>query len=653
MVSHFFVQNYAPITILLQPTTQYSYTRTHQNKQAFNMAVLVINCGSSSLKFAVFQNDETLIASGKHERLVQDADAGVSHAEAVEEVLRECAQFDITCVGHRVVHGGALYHQPQLIDDSVLSAIEQYIPAAPMHNPYSLAAIKAAQEALPSVPQIAVFDTSFHAAMPRRASTYAIDYDVAQKHGIRRFGFHGISHEYAANVAATYLERPLDELRLITMHLGNGASACAVEFGCSTETSMGNTPLEGLVMGTRSGDVDAGVILNLLRTGEYDADSLNTLLNHESGLAGLSGLGNDLREIETAAAAGHDRARLAINVFAHRARKYIGAYAAAMGGVDAIAFTGGIGENSASMRRRILQRLEFLGVMVNEDTNQDASIKNDNDHAVISTNNSRVDVIVVKTNEELMIARDSMRITNSTRAGSLQAEKDSSGETQETELPPIPIAVSARHCHLTAETFATLFGADASPTPVKDLYQPGQYACAEKVTLIGPRNRIENVRLLGPLRSVDQVEIARTDEFKLGVDAPVRNSGQVKGSAAITLEGPAGTVHLKEGLICARRHIHMRVDDAKLYGVKDKEQVSVAVLGGERDLIFGDVLVRVKDSYKLEMHIDTDEGNAAELTPGTGGSLNPVDLDEASSIDLQTETDDVYVSVGLGMASKI
>lgn len=579
------------------------------------MAVLVINCGSSSLKYAVFADDETLLSSGKHERLVEDADAGVSHAEAVAEVLEQCSQFDISCVGHRVVHGGARYHQPQIIDESVLSAIEHFIPAAPMHNPFSLAAIIAAQEALPSVPHVAVFDTSFHSRMPRRASTYAIDYDVAQKYGIQRFGFHGISHEYAANVAASYLQRPLEDLRLITMHLGNGASACAVEFGCSTETSMGNTPLEGLVMGTRSGDVDAGVILNLLRTGEFDADSLSALLNKQSGLAGLSGIGNDLREIETAAAAGHDRARLAINVFAHRARKYIGAYAAAMGGVDAIAFTGGIGENSASMRRRVLQRLEFLGVMINEDANDDASIQSDNDHAVISTKNSRVDVIVVKTNEELMIARESIRVTeNALPAAS---------------APPIPIAVSARHCHLTKETFAKLFGADAEPTPVKDLYQPGQYACAEKITLVGPRNRIEGVRLLGPLRDVDQVEIARTDEFKLGVDAPIRNSGQVAGSAPITLEGPAGTVHLKEGLICARRHIHMHSDDAATYGVKDKEEVSVAIMGGERDVIFGDVLVRVKDSYKLEMHIDTDEGNAAELTSGSTGEINAVDLDES------------------------
>lgn len=590
------------------------------------MTVLVINCGSSSLKYAVFGDNEALLSSGKYERLVDDADAGVSHAEAVADVLEKCAHFDIHCVGHRVVHGGARYHQPQIIDESVLAAIEHFIPAAPMHNPYSLAAIIAAQQALPSVPHVAVFDTSFHSRMPRRASTYAIDYDVAQKHGIQRFGFHGISHEYAANVAASYLQSPLEDLRLITMHLGNGASACAVEFGCSTETSMGNTPLEGLVMGTRSGDVDAGVLLNLLRTGEFDADSLNTLLNKQSGLAGLSGIGNDLREIEAAAAAGNDRARLAINVFAHRARKYIGAYAAAMGGVDAIAFTGGIGENSASMRRRILQRLEFLGVMINEDANDDASIQNDNDHAVISTKNSRVDVVVVKTNEELMIARESTRITGNTSTESAEGNASTQAETQR---PPIPVAVSARHCHLTKETFAQLFGADAQPTHVKDLYQPGQFACAEKVTLVGPRNRIEGVRLLGPLRNVDQVEIARTDEFKLGVDAPIRNSGQVAGSAPITLEGPAGTVHLKEGLICARRHIHMHSDDAAIYGVQDKEEVSVAIMGGDRDVIFGDVLVRVKDSYKLEMHIDTDEGNAAELTSASTGDINAVDLDEA------------------------
>ncbi len=600
------------------------------------MATLVINCGSSSLKYAVFDNKEALITSGKHERLVVNPDTGESHGEAVTSILEKCRAYEITGIGHRVVHGGDRFHQANLINDEVLAAIEEFTPAAPMHNPYSLAAIRAAQKAWPDVPHVAVFDTSFHSRMPRRAYTYAIDHTIAEKHNIRRFGFHGISHQYAAGVAAGFLQRPMDELRLITLHLGNGASASAVEFGCSTETSMGNTPLEGLVMGTRSGDVDAGVLMNLLRTGEFDVESLDNMLNRKSGLAGLSGISNDLRELETAAADGNKQARLAINVFAHRARKYIGAYAATMGGVDALVFTGGIGENSASMRARILQRLEFMGVMIDEDKNLDASIQADNQFAVISTPNSRVDVIVVKTNEELMIARETQKVAAAQKKSALAASA-----IDEIELPPIPIAVSARHCHLTAETFAALFGEDAEPTPLKDLSQPGQYACEEKVTLIGPRNKLEGVRLLGPLRNVDQVEIARTDEFRLGVDAPVRNSGQVSGSAPITLEGPAGIVNLTEGLICARRHIHMHPDDAALYGVQDKDEVSIAIVGGDRDLIFGDVLIRVKESYKLEMHIDTDEGNAAELGRAASGELNQSDIDEPAD-------DDIYRNVAIG-----
>lgn len=581
------------------------------------MNVLVINCGSSSVKFALFDEQENLIVSGKRERLGQKSDdRAETHQEAITAIFDSLSAHQIDAVGHRVVHGGEACQESCLITDEVISAIRQHIPDAPMHNPYSLAAINSAQQAVEGVPHVAVFDTAFHSRMPRRATTYAIDHDVAKKHGIRRFGFHGISHQYAAGIAADFVQRPLDELRLITLHLGNGASACAVEFGRSAETSMGNTPLEGLVMGTRSGDVDAGVLLTLLRSGEFDIDSLDELLNHRSGLAGLSGQGNDLREIEKAAAEGDDRSRLAINVFAHRARKYIGAYAAAMGGVDVVAFTGGIGENSASMRRRILQRLEFLGLLLDEDRNRDASVVKDQDFARITTERSRVEAIVVKTNEELMIARETRRIML---------------ESQQTAPAQIPIAVSGRHCHLTQDTFRALFGPDATPTEYKPLSQPGQYACEEKVNLIGPRDRIDGVRLLGPLRSVDQIEISRTDEFKLGVDAPVRDSGKVEGSAPITVEGPHGTVQLTQGLICARRHIHMHPDDAQQFNVKDKDEVAISVVGGERDLIFGDVLIRVKDSYALEMHIDTDEANAAELGRGATGALLNADVDDEIS----------------------
>ena len=268
-------------------------------------------------------------------------------------MLEAARPFSIAAIGHRVVHGGAKFIDATLIDDEVEKQIEACVSLAPLHNPSNLAGIRTLRAALPGVPQVAVFDTAFHARMPRRARTYAIDQDVAQKHGLRRYGFHGTSHAYVAQLAAQHLKRPLNELRLITLHLGNGASACAVELGHSTETSMGLTPLEGLVMGTRAGDLDAGVVLALLRSGEFDVKSVDALLNTRSGLAGLSGVGNDLRDIEQRASEGDDRCRLAVAVFAHRVRKYIGAYAATMGGLDAIVLTGGIGENAVAMRRRI------------------------------------------------------------------------------------------------------------------------------------------------------------------------------------------------------------------------------------------------------------------------------------------------------------
>jgi len=434
---------------------------------------------------------------------------------------------------------------------------------------------------------------------------YAIDTELAKEHGIRRFGFHGTSHKFVAGLAADHLKTPVNDLRIITLHLGNGASACAVELGSSSETSMGMTPLEGLVMGTRSGDVDPGVVLKLAR--ELGIDEAERVLNRESGLKGLSGIGNDLRDLQAKAEEGHDGARLALTVFAHQVRKYIGAYAAVMGGVDAVVLTGGIGENSAPMRRRILQRLEFLGIRMDEDANQDARVTDDDPVRDISDSGARVKTLVIATNEELEIAR--------------QTQEVASGAKKVTEKKPIPIAVSARHIHLTREALDTLYGEGHELTPYKPLSQPGQYAAEEKLTVIGPRNKIEGVRILGPLRPGCQIEISRTDEFFLGVDAPVRHSGKVKGSAPITLEGPKGTLKLEEGLICAWRHIHMTPADAEAYGVKDKEYVEVAIKGGPRDLIFGDVLVRVKDSYALEMHIDTDEANAAELGRMSEGDI--------------------------------
>ena len=567
------------------------------------MKVLVLNAGSSSVKHVVIDpQTEACELEGKIERIGQ----GVTHEQAFSQILERCAGISIDAVGHRVVHGGKDFHQAAVINAEVEAAIAACVPLAPLHNPHNLAGIRAARAALGTIPHVAVFDTAFHARLPRRARTYAIDQQVAEREGIRRYGFHGTSHEYVAGVAAKAIGRHLAELRMITLHLGNGASACAVELGHSTDTSMGMTPLEGLVMGTRAGDMDPGVLLALARKG-MTAGDLDTLLNQRSGLAGLSGHGNDLRDIERRAAEGDERSRLAIQVFAHRVRKYIGAYAAVMGGLDAVVLTGGIGENGAAMRLRILQRFDYLGLLVDEDRNADARLDAANPVARISSDVSRVVVLAVRTNEELAIARQTAHAVRES-----QPRADSTS---------IPIAVSARHFHLCAASFEKLFGPGRQPTRWRDISQPRQYACEEKANLIGPRGRIDGVRLLGPLRGKDQVEISRTDEFKLGVDAPVRDSGKVEGSAPIILEGPAGTLHLREGLICAKRHIHMAPADAKRFAVKDGDEVEVRVTGGPRDLTFGDVLIRVSPMFVLEMHIDTDEANAAEIDQGSSGGL--------------------------------
>ncbi len=563
----------------------------------------MLNAGSSSVKFRVIDAaTSATLAEGKIERV----GAQIPHAEAFARIVQACAGHGIDVVGHRVVHGGERFHAAAVIDDEVVAAIEACSKLAPLHNPHNLAGIRAAREAFPRAAHVAVFDTALHARLPRRARTYAIDHEVAEREGIRRFGFHGTSHGYVAQLAAASLGRSLSDLRLITLHLGNGASACAMEFGHSTETSMGMTPLEGLVMGTRPGDLDAGVLLALARAGLSVAE-LDALLNERSGLAGLSGHGNDLRDIEARAAEGDDRARLAVQVFSHRVRKYVGAYAAVMGGLDGVVCTGGIGENAVGMRRRILQRLDFLGLVLDEDLNADARVDDAHPVARISADQSRVAALVVKTNEELSIARQAAALVQ--RAASPAV------------LAPIPVAVSARHLHLTKDSFEKLFGVGKEPTRLRDISQPGQYSCEERVNLVGPRGRIDGVRLLGPLRPKDQVEVSRTDEFKLGVDAPIRDSGSVEGSAPITLEGPAGTLHLPQGLICAKRHIHMSPADAERYGVVDGDEVEVAITGGPRDLTFGDVLIRVSPKFVLEMHIDTDEANAAELNQGATGTL--------------------------------
>jgi acetate kinase len=596
------------------------------------MPVLVINCGSTSLKASVVDpNSGQRFGEMNAERLgSNDAVAtinrgaakpcGADHAAAIEAGLPEMlaglsGDLKISCVGHRVVQGAQKFKAPTLIDDSVESAIEFLSHLAPLHAPANVAGIRAARKLMPDVRHVAIFDTAFHNTVPRRAHTYAVPQELAEKHDLRRFGFHGTSHQFVTERAAEFLGEDIRDLRIISCHLGGGCSTCAVEYGRSIETSMGMTPLEGLVMGSRSGDIDPGALLHLIRAEGMNADDLDDLLNRHSGLAGLSKQGVDMRDIERKAEEGDDDCRLAIQVFCHRLRKYIGAYAAVMGGADAIVFTAGIGQNSAVVRHRVAQRLGFLGARLDEDRNRDANVSSENPVARISTDHSRTSLLVVETDEAWSIARQSAKLVGA----SFKSERKRR----------IPVAISVRHIHLTQRSVDALFGKGHQLTPLKPLSQPGQFAAEEQVTLVGPKRQIEHVRVLGPTRPVDQVEISRTDEFYLGIDAPVRASGDVENSPGITLLGSGERkISLENGVICAWRHIHMTPEDAEYFGVRDRAVVDVEVgMNGVRSLTFGDVLVRVKPSYKLEMHIDTDEGNAAELDRRDFGELEETDAE--------------------------
>ncbi|CAA6822852.1 MAG: Acetate kinase (EC [uncultured Aureispira sp.] len=587
------------------------------------MNILVINCGSSSVKAAVI-NGET----GKNlltiniERVLDKplvhinettlACAEVGHEAvltfALPLIKEHLGSDSLDGVGHRVVHGGNQFDTPVLIDEVVEKAIQDLSGLAPLHNPVNLLGIRVARAVFSNLPHIAVFDTSFHQTMPKRAVQYALPKQLREKYGLRRYGFHGTSHEYVAELAAAYLQADLNALRIITCHLGNGGSVTAVEYGRSVETSMGMTPLEGLVMGTRSGDVDPGILLHIAREEELSTDDLDQLLNKKSGLVGLSGLSNDMRDIIEKSTDGDEDCRLALQVFTHRLRKYIGAYAAVMGGVDAIVFTGGIGENSPVIRHRTTQRLDFLGAIINEDKNHDIALSDAAPVQEFSMQHSRVKLLAVKTNEQYAIAQEALRIIQE--------------KTKVNTIPTIPIAVSGRHIHLTQETVDALFGKGYQLTEKAPLSQPGQFACHEQVTIVGPKNQIERVRVLGPTRPKNQLEVSRTDEFFLGLDAPVRASGKVENTPGIKLVGTEGVYNMTEGVICAWRHIHMTPEDAEIFGVADKDIVDVAVSNGLRPLTFGNVLVRVSPKYALEMHIDTDEANAAELPRYSEGVLN-------------------------------
>lgn len=396
------------------------------------MRVLVLNSGSSSVKYQVIDTDrgEPLV-TGQVERIgaggailtqhrvadgrrIKQSGTVANHGDAVRAILdlvkdpergALASPDELEAVGHRVVHGGEAFKASVAIDEQVLEGIQDCLDLAPLHNPHGLAGIVAARERLPGIPHVAVFDTAFHGHLPPVAYHYALPYVLYKRHRIRRYGFHGTSHQHVLERTSQLLDRAPREFRLISLHLGNGASACAIQNGRSVETSMGLTPLEGLVMGTRSGDIDPAVILNVMAREELSVSEATALLNRQSGLLGLSGISGDMRDLLQEEEAGRRRARLALDVYTYRIRKYIGAYAAVLGGLDAVAFTGGVGENAAGIRARALLGLAFLGIVVDEERNAQLTGGREG-----TFHGGDVALLVVRSGEELTIAREAERV---------------------------------------------------------------------------------------------------------------------------------------------------------------------------------------------------------------------------------------------------
>ena len=395
------------------------------------MNVLVINCGSSSLKFQLINSDsEQVLAKGLCERIgidgsltyqpaggekVKSDKAMPTHTEAIQFVIDALTDDktgvvkdlkEIGAVGHRVVHGGVKFAKSVVIKDEVMKAIEECNDLAPLHNPANLIGINACQELMPGTPMVAVFDTAFHQTMPAKAYMYGLPYEYYDKYKVRRYGFHGTSHSFVSKRAAELVGKPYDAVKTVVCHLGNGASICAVENGESVDTSMGLTPLEGLVMGTRSGDIDPAILEFIAKKEDLDIAGLMTMLNKKSGVFGLSNnLSSDFRDLTSAAESGNEIAATTVDVFCYRVAKYVGSYVAAMNGVDVIAFTAGIGENASLVREKVMEYLGYLGVAIDKEANDSHG-----EEVKISTPDSKVDVFVIPTNEELAIARETVAL---------------------------------------------------------------------------------------------------------------------------------------------------------------------------------------------------------------------------------------------------
>jgi len=599
--------------------------------------VLVVDCGPTRIQYSYYDaehefNDLTGLvdqlgttrashtATGLRTKSVTEAPT--EHAGALRAVLERLTEGpaaplqspqELTAIAHRFAHGGEAFSQSVLVDDEVVQRIGGVSSVAPPENATNLLGLETLRKLAPEVPHVAVFDTAFHQRMPPRAFLYGLPRKLYVEQGLRRYGCHGIVHHQAALLAAEHVGRPLDELKIVTCHLGAEVSLCAIDRGRAIDTSAGLTPLEGPMSLYSSGCVGPGVVLHLVERLGLAWDEAAALLRDGGGVRALADVEGGFAEVREAAEKGDEAAVTAREAFCYQIKRYVGAYMAVLAGLDAMVFTGEIGHGDAQVRAQICQGLDCLGIRLDAHSNQEVA-PGVVGASEVSEATSPVQVLVVATDEHRMMASEAMRVLGwESMAAAIRGKRH-----------PIPISTSAHHVHLSQEHVETLFGPGHELTFKAQLSQPGQFACEESVTLVGPRGRVERVRVLGPAREQTQVEVSRTEEFKLGINAPTRHSGNLEGSPGLVLEGTAGRVELGQGVICAARHVHMSPEDALRFGVRDKDVIEVRVAAGRRPLVFGDVLVRVHPDFRLDMHVDTDEANAAELERDAVGFMTGI-----------------------------
>ena len=520
---------------------------------------------------------------------------------------------DLSVIAHRVMHGGERFGEPMIIDDRVLDGIRQELPIGGDELQANVETIEACRKLAPTVQQVAVFETAFFQTVPAHAYLHALPYDLYRDHGIRRYGCNGVAHHQAARLAAAHLERALERLRVVSCYCGPEPSVCAIGEGRAVDVTSGATCQGGLPGLTGTGDLDPRLVFRLCDVHGMSLSEVESAVTVGGGIRALSGLQGDLTDLSAAAEEGNKQADLALETMAHAIKKAIGASVATLGGIDALVITGPHSATGGALRLRALAGLEGLGLHLDPELNEAPETSPDG-VGELSPPLSPAKVLLVPADGHRMVASEVL--------GAIGRE-DLAALFRSRRLP-IPIGISAHHVHLTREHVEALFGPGHELTFRAELTQPGQFACEEQVTVIGPRGVVERVRVLGPVRSKTQVEIPRTEEFRLGIDAPIRASGDIKGSPGLRLEGSAASIDLQQGVICAARHVHMSPEDALRFGVRDRSLISVRVEGG-RGVSFRDVLVRVHPDFRLDMHVDTDEANAAELGADAVGYTESID----------------------------